>query len=74
MVRKSSGKNTLLILLDLSSAFESVDQAILLDDLSLLGIGGAVLDWFRSYLVGRKFIVEIGSTASQIGSMVTGIP
>ena len=74
IIRKSSGKNTLLILLDLSSAFDTVDQAILLDDLSLLGIGGAVLDWFRSYLVGRKFKVEIGSTASQIGSMVTGIP
>src|SRR5260221_3397369 len=49
------GEVTLLTLLDLSSAFDTVDHTILCDRLQhSFGIRGRPLDWFRSYLAGRS--------------------
>lgn len=46
-----SGKYAVLVLLDLTAAFDAVDHKILLNRLQqLVGIGGSTLDWFRSHL------------------------
>ena len=74
IVSKATGKCSLLILLDLTAAFDTVDQVVLLRDLKLLGIGGIALDWFQSYLKNRKFTVEVGVQSSDAADMVTGIP
>ena len=47
---KNRGKDTILVMLDLSAAYDTVDQDILLTDLFALGIYGIVLEWFRTYL------------------------
>ena len=54
------GKVGILLLLDMSAAFETVDHRTLLDRLHTeLGIGGTALDWFESFLVGRHQVVSI---------------
>ena len=53
-------KMVMLILLDLSSAFDTIDQDILLYKLlHHFGISGNVLKWLESYLKGRTFSVRM---------------
>lgn len=48
------GDTAALVLLDLSSAFDTVDHQILLEKLRVsFGIESSALSWFRSYLSGR---------------------
>uniref|UniRef100_A0A8C6LWY4 Reverse transcriptase domain-containing protein n=1 Tax=Nothobranchius furzeri TaxID=105023 RepID=A0A8C6LWY4_NOTFU len=70
-----SGSNVLLVLLDLSAAFDTVDHAILLTRLNqLVGIQGTALDWFRSYFCDRTFNVMMGSAASPSAALTCGVP
>ncbi|CAB4027519.1 Hypothetical predicted protein, partial [Paramuricea clavata] len=57
---------TLLVVLDLSAAFDTIDQDILLDRMSTkLGIEGVVLKWFGSYLKGRSQRVAVHGAVSE---------
>ena len=42
------GKITAMVLLDLSSAFDTVDHEIMLNELISLDVQGQALEWFRS--------------------------
>ena len=54
-----------LVLLDLSAAFDTVNHAILLEQMRcVLRVEGVALDWFTSYLTGRLQQVKIGDSWS----------
>ncbi len=53
-LNSDSGKISVLVLLDLSAAFDTVDHNIFLERLeNWVWLSGIVLKWFRSYLEGR---------------------
>ena len=60
------GQEVVLVLLDLSSAFDTIDHKVLLADRLRIryGFSGTVLDWFRSYLSNRTQSVKIGKDLS----------
>ena len=61
-----SKSGTVLVLLDLKSAFDTVDHAIMLEGLhSNYAISGLALQWFRSYLADRHFNVCVRNETSE---------
>ena len=75
LIAADQGRLTLLGMLDLSGAFDCVDHGILLSRLETsFGFAGLVLDWMRSYLVGRKQYVRYNGTTSSTTVMKYGVP
>ena len=69
------GMSTVLVSLDLSAAFDTIDHSILLNRLkSSFGIHGTAFSWFHSYLSNRTQFVQIGNSQSSISSCPTGVP
>ena len=53
-----------LVMLDLSAAFDAIDHQILFLRLEKsLGISGSALSWIKSYLSNRSMYVAIGDVA-----------
>ena len=66
---------TLLVLLDMSAAFDTVDHAILLQRLeSSFGVSGGVLSWLSSFLDGRTQRVHLLDSTSSVESVRSGVP
>ena len=56
----NDNKSVILLLLDLSGAFDTVDHTILESRLTnRFGIRDSTLNWFRSYLQLRKQFVSV---------------
>ena len=65
----------ILLLLDLSAAFDIVDHKILPQRLScLFGINGKALRWFKSYLENRKQVVNVKGATSCRKDLRCGVP
>ena len=66
---------TLLVSLDLSAAFDTIDHSTLLSRLETsFGVSGSALSWLSSYLSNRSQIVRIGQSSSSITNLVSGVP
>ena len=66
---------SVVILLDLSAAFDTVDHGKLLKILETeIGIRRTALKWFRSFLTNRTQKVKIGDIYSDIIDVLFGVP
>ena len=65
----------ILVLLDLSAAFDTVDHTVLLSRLETrFGVGGSVLSWLRSYLSDRQQQVTVAEKRSAPRALEHGVP
>ena len=68
------GKQTDVIYLDMSKAFDKVDHGLLLNKLRHFNITGSLHEWLSAYLTGRRQQVTIlGSTSKQL-PVTSGVP
>ena len=68
-------KVALLVLLDLSAAFDTIDHDLLINRCEkLFGISGIPLAWLRSYMNGRSQKVIIGQSSSSARALMCGVP
>ena len=70
----SLGKQTDLILLDFSKAFDIVNHLKLLYKLSCFGVKGNTLDWIQSFLIGRTQTVVLDGESSEEVKVTSGVP
>ena len=64
----------MLVLLDLSATFDTIDHSLMLKRLLKIDIVGTAHKWFSSYLRGREQSVFIKGTASQSVLLKYGVP
>ena len=70
-----SGRGVILVLLDLSAAFDTIDHNILMSRLeSRIGITGDALKWFKSYLQDRYQCITISGELSKQVQLKYGVP
>ncbi len=75
LLAADQGCISLLVLLDFSAAFDTIDHDILIDRLqNYTGIQGQVLRWFRSYLSDRYHFVYLNWESSQLSPVKYGVP
>ncbi len=68
-------KRSVLVLLDLTAAFYSIDHNIIINRLNrCVGLSCLFLQWFTTYLSGRDFIVSTGDNSSVKGSLTREVP
>ena len=70
----TSGKQSDLILLDFSNAFDKVNHLKLLYKLQLHGIQGKTLGWIESFLIGRTQCVVLDGDSSTELPVSSGVP
>ena len=69
------GNNAILVLLDLSAAFDTIDHSLLLTRLHAeIGLSENVLQWFNSYLTSRSQKVLVGHCLSANTELLYGVP
>ena len=66
---------SVLLLLDLTAAFDTIHHTILIQRLEhWIGLSGTALSWFHSYLTGRSYFVNLADFDSDKHDICSGIP
>lgn len=75
-VNESLNKNhhVLVLFIDFSKAFDTLNHVKLLEALNRLGIRGMLADWLQNYLSSRSFRVRIKDTCSDDTAVLFGVP
>lgn len=75
LLASDEGLLSVLVLLDLSAAFDTIDHDVLIQRLEmLLGITGTALNWFKSYLSDRNQFVHVNNKSSMYTRVNYGVP
>ena len=75
MISGNSGQVTMMVLLDLSAAFDTIDHDILIERLDkTYGIQDTALKRFKSYISDRTQSVAINNTISDTTTLKYGVP
>ena len=74
IVKAFENKQLVQVFLDLSKAFDTIDNTMLLQKLQHYGIRGLVCDWFCSFLFERSQLVQLGNTLSNKRLLQYGAP
>ena len=74
VINVCSGKASLLVLLDLSAAFDTVDHDVLLADLFSCGIREDAHSLLKSYLTNRFQRTSVGASLSEPVHLQFGVP
>ena len=67
-------RKVILVLLNLSAAFDTLNHDILMSRLRSIGLSDSTLAWFRSYISGRTSTVQINNQYSPASACTTGVP
>ena len=70
----SRSRYVVLCLLDLRSAFDTLQHEILIQRLADIGVRDKALVWFRSYLVDRTTSVKVNNSRSCCSLVKYGVP
>ena len=62
-----------MILTDLQKTFDTIDHDILLPKLYAIGFSKHLVNWFRSYIINRTFLVNLGNAFSQPACVSSGV-
>nr|VZI29875.1 unnamed protein product [Spirometra erinaceieuropaei] len=63
-----------VVYINFRKAFDTVPHQRLLHNLNAIGIRGDLLNWIRTFLVGRKQRVSIGDDMSKWVNVTSGVP
>ena len=75
MVAVDSKLGVVVLLIDLSAAFDTVNHSVLLNILYReIGIQGTALKWFKSFLLNRTQRVKVGASLSDPLVLSFGVP
>uniref|UniRef100_A0A8C4DRA9 Reverse transcriptase domain-containing protein n=1 Tax=Dicentrarchus labrax TaxID=13489 RepID=A0A8C4DRA9_DICLA len=75
LTASDNGLVSVLVLLDLSAAFDTIDHNILLRRLEhQIGIKGTALSWFKSYLSDRSQFIHVNDESSVNTTVSHGVP
>jgi len=67
-------EKTIGVYLNLPKAFDTVNHNILIYKLSIYGIRGTVLSWFKNYLLNRKQFIVLADGKSDILDITCTVP
>ena len=65
---------TVLMLVDLSAAFDCINSKILKSKLERYNCGSSVTSWVENYMMGRLFCVSVGGKESLLHPIESGVP
>ena len=74
-INMAENKATAVVLLDLSAAFDTIDQLSQINRLTTwFGVRDTALRWFSSYLSGRSQSVKVDESLSKSTKLECGVP